>query len=69
MKFKIDDKVLVWNNGNLRKIRGHFAGINSNGRPTIWHGGATSYTSINNNPSIDSRRLPWENCELYEEES
>lgn len=56
---KIDDKVLVWNVGGVNeKCRGHYAGINSHGRPTIWYGGATSYTNTS------SIRMPWDNCEL-----
>jgi len=55
--FKIDDKVLVWENSSICPVkrRGHFSGMDEDGRPTIWDFGRTSFTETN--------RVTWDNCE------
>ena len=42
--FKIDDPVEVWDDGDITRTRGHFAGVNSVGYSTIYYGGKTSFT-------------------------
>jgi hypothetical protein len=57
---KIDDKVLVWTNGEeYNKRKCHFAGLSSDGknRPCVWDGRRTSFTEGN--------RVVFDNCELY----
>ena len=56
---KIDDRVLVWDNSTSEKCKRHFAGVDSNGKPTTWYGGATSWSSLNSDYRV------WDNCELY----
>jgi hypothetical protein len=41
--FEIDDKVLVWDDGE-EKQKAHFAGIGSSGNPKVWIEGKTSFT-------------------------
>ena len=54
--FKIDDKVLVWDEGySNQKQKGHFAGIDENGNPMTWDYGRTSFTENN--------KIAWGNCE------
>jgi hypothetical protein len=55
--FKIDDKVLVWENSSICPVkrRGHFAGVSEDGKPTIWDMGRTSFTETN--------KVTWDNCE------
>lgn len=43
--FKIDEPVMVKDAINQTWLRGHFAGVNSNGSPTVWAGGGTSWTA------------------------
>jgi hypothetical protein len=61
---KIDDRVLVWNNGKENnKYKGHFAGLISSGgtnRPCIWDGRRTSYT--------ETCKIIFDHCELYIED-
>ncbi|MFA5920073.1 MAG: hypothetical protein WC856_02130 [Methylococcaceae bacterium] len=51
--FKIDDKVLVWNGEYGSRERGYFAGIDENGRPRVWHGGRTWWTSRENTSTYE----------------
>jgi hypothetical protein len=55
----IDAKVLVWNNESVPS-RGHFAGVNKNGKPTTWFEGQTSFTT--------HMCETWDDCELYKGE-
>jgi hypothetical protein len=59
--FKIDDKVLVWDDGyEHEKILRHFAGTNSNtGKPGAWQHGRTSFTTY--------EKSFYDNCIKYEE--
>ena len=61
--FKIDDKVLVWNDmvGCTEKRKRYFAGVNEYGRPTTFVNGATSWTA-----SSDCR-THWDNCEKFQD--
>jgi len=59
--FKIDDKVLVWDDKNSIKQRGHFAGIDENGNPNTWYNGQTSFITVH--------RSIWNFCEKYEEQN
>lgn len=60
--FKIDDKVLVWDDGyDSDKLRRHFAGINTNtGKPEAWQHGRTSFTT--------DEKSYYDNCIKYEAE-
>jgi hypothetical protein len=53
--YKIDDKCLFWNDDPSKKVRGHYAGTDSDGYPYSWDEGKTSFTT-------DSKRA-WANCE------
>ena len=54
--FKIDDKVMVSNNETFW-VRAHFAGVNSEGLPTAFKRGATSWSSLH--LSVPES---WKNC-------
>jgi hypothetical protein len=58
--FKIDDKVLVWDDEN-DKVKAYFAGVNKDGHPMTWDGRRTSFT--------ESYKVVWtnNNCIKYEE--
>jgi hypothetical protein len=57
--FKIDDKVLVWDESYPNKQKAHFAGIGTAGIPKVWIEGKTSFTS--------STTIYFSYCEKYEE--
>lgn len=58
--FKIDEKVLVWDNCEEGyKLKRHFAGV-VDGFPSTWHNGATSW-SIND--EISYPRMSWDHWE------
>jgi len=58
--FKIDDKVLVWNNEEPnKKFKRYFAGFSGNGYPKVWVNGCTSFSSDD--------KYVWDNCIKYEE--
>jgi hypothetical protein len=59
--FKIDDKVLVWDDKNSIKQRGHFAGVDENGKPNTWYNGQTSFITVHTST--------WNFCEKYEEQN
>ena len=59
--FKIDDKVLVWDHGNVNKYKAHFAGIHEAGDPMSWANGRTSFTT--------DEKTEWQNCIKYEEQN
>ena len=59
--FKIDDKVLVWDDGNFNKKMAHFAGIHKDGDPMSWANGRTSFTT--------DEKTVWQNCIKYEEQN
>jgi hypothetical protein len=61
--FKIDDKVLVWDANDTDKSKGHFAGVDNNGKPQTFYEGATSFTND------DDDRVTWDNCIKYEEQN
>lgn len=56
--FKIDDKVLVWNEGDHEDVkrRRYFAGIGTNGKPLVFVEGSTSWSS-------NGRTIPFDYCE------
>lgn len=56
--FKIDDKVLVWDNETNEKHKGHFAGISDTGKPKIWSEGGTSFTK--------QFKQTWNHCEKHD---
>jgi hypothetical protein len=58
--FKIDDKVLVWDDGQIEPYKYHFAGISKNGNPLTWDDGRTSFTET-------KFTSEWKNCAKYEE--
>jgi hypothetical protein len=60
---KIDDKVLVWDDGQIDPYKYHFAGIDGDGRALTWDDGQTSFTS--NEYEVST----WDNCIKYEEEN
>ena len=55
--FKIDDKVLVWDEGQIEPYKYHFAGVGKNGKPLTWDDGQTSFTT--------DGTTAWDNCEKY----
>ena len=55
----IDAKVYVWNIAEL-KFNRHFAGVSSEGKPTVWINGLTSFTSL--------RKDTWDHIELADDE-
>jgi hypothetical protein len=57
---KIDDKVFVWNSGELKKPR-YFAGTNEDGKPMAFDDGRTSFTT--------AHKVTWSHCEKYEEQN
>lgn len=62
--FKIDDKVLVWDDEqDDEPYQQHFAGINNNGFPQTWEAGRTSFSTK------DEIKNSWDNCIKYEEEN
>jgi hypothetical protein len=60
--FKIDDEVCVWDTKEGIKHRAHFAGLNSEGKPTGFGLGGTSFTRH----SLD--RYVWNFCEKADRE-
>lgn len=55
----IDARILVWDEGGEDdKLKSYFAGVNRNGSPRVWEGGATSFSS-------DGDTVKWDNAELY----
>lgn len=61
--FKIDDKVLVWNNEDgSRRYRRYFAGVTEWGLPKTYAGGNTSWSAS----SADAISV-WRNCIKAEE--
>ncbi len=58
-EFKIDDKVIVWDNSGYTKNKRHFACVGEDGRPNTFGAGTTSFTS--------NYTTPWDNCIKYEE--
>jgi hypothetical protein len=54
--FKIDDKVLAWDDKSY-KVKRYFAGISELGEPLTWKDGQTSFTT--------NEKTAWENCEKY----
>jgi len=59
--FKIDDKVIVWNNSG-KKYNQYFAGLHEDGSPMTFLNGATSFSNIT------QLSVHWDNCELYHAE-
>jgi hypothetical protein len=43
--FKVDDKVIVWDDGDFRRHKGYFAGVHESGKPMVWNYGATSWNA------------------------
>ncbi len=58
---KIDDKVLVRDDELSPWLRRYFAGVNSDGKPTAFYDGKTSY-SVNE----DDRLYEWNYCVPYD---
>jgi hypothetical protein len=56
-EFKIDDTVNGWDDESGEVTSGHFAGLDMNGRPTIFHNGGTSFTRH------PLQRSSWNFCE------
>lgn len=46
--FKVDDKVIVWDDSVGIKYRAYFAGVNEQGLPLTWDEGQTSWTTKGN---------------------
>jgi hypothetical protein len=62
--FKIDDKVLVWNNPSTKsfsKVKAHFSGIDSENKPMTFNDGTTKFTH--------EYCTSWNYCEKYEEQN
>lgn len=62
--FKIDEKVLVWDEGDSEKERRYFAGVDRAGdslKPLVFINGSDSWSSDGNTTS-------WDFCERYIEE-
>jgi hypothetical protein len=55
--FKIDDKVNGWDDDDGDILSGHFAGLTTDGKPTIFHNGGTSFTRH------PTQRSSWNFCE------
>ena len=51
--FKIDDAVIVWNN-DFDKLKRHFAGVSTCGKPMAFYNGKTSWTT--------NDAMEWDNC-------
>ena len=67
--WKIDDKVVVWNNdwvfdGEVQKVNKYFAGLDDSNLPTAFANGATSWS----NESNECRRYVYDNIERVEAE-
>lgn len=54
--FKIDDKVLVWEEGSCEKYKRYFAGVDENGKPLVFWDGKTSWSS-------DGDTIDYDYCE------
>lgn len=54
--FKIDDPVMVSNNGTIWD-KMHFAGVNSEGKPTAFRHGVTSWSSLHLSVPVS-----WKHC-------
>lgn len=55
--FKIDEKVIVWNNDNPGRMRNrYFAGVALDGRPQTWVNGGTSWSNYTRSKKV------WDNC-------
>jgi hypothetical protein len=55
--FKIDDEVNCWDDDDGDILSGHFAGLTTDGKPTIFHNGGTSFTRH------PLQRSSWNFCE------
>jgi hypothetical protein len=60
--YVIDDNVNVWDDDDGDILSGHFAGLTTDGKPTIFHNGGTSFTRH----SLD--RYVWNFCEKADKE-
>jgi hypothetical protein len=60
--YVIDDNVNVWDDDDGDILSGHFAGLTTDGKPTIFHNGGTSFTRH----SLD--RYVWNFCEKADRE-
>lgn len=66
--FKVDDKVLVWDKGDNKKLRRHFFGISETGAPLAFAYGCSSF-SVESRSVGELRVLGWDFCEKYTEEN
>ena len=60
--YEIDDKVNCWDDDNDEIISGHFARLTTDGKPTIFHDGGTSFTRH------PLQRTVWNFCEKAKKE-
>ena len=62
--FKIDDKVIVWDDGATieEKFNRHFAGISEDGKPMAFRNGKTSFTNDG------EKYIIWDYCERWVDE-
>ena len=61
-EYEIDDKVNCWDDDNDEILSGHFAGLTTDGKPTIFHDGGTSFTRH------PLQRTVWNFCEKAKKE-
>jgi hypothetical protein len=55
--YVINDEVNCWNDDDGDILSGHFAGLTTDGKPTIFHNGGTSFTRH------PTQRSSWNFCE------